>query len=152
MAIETIYHPQGRPSHYQPWRDTCASSPRWRELLGRGLYPTGLLRSLRLLPLPISDHEALLNNKIREVRHDFENAGRASGHSGLGLGGRRSNLVYNIENMPVTTDTAAIRWRRARRHPAGGSGAGLADESRPARLIIGTLYLRSHMAQVEIPL
>ncbi len=33
------------------------------ELLGRGLYPLGLLRSLRLLPLPISDHEALVKQQ-----------------------------------------------------------------------------------------
>ena len=53
VVIATIYHAQGRPSHYRPWRDT------WRivdlvawSLLRRGLYPLGLLRSLRLLPLP----------------------------------------------------------------------------------------------------
>ena len=64
VAIETIYHPQGRPSHYQPWRDTLriVATVAW-ELLGRGLYPTGLLRSLRLLPLPVSDHEALVKQQ-----------------------------------------------------------------------------------------
>ncbi|MGB5065669.1 MAG: glycosyltransferase family 2 protein, partial [Candidatus Competibacter sp.] len=38
VAIETIYHPQGRPSHYRPWRDTLriVAMVAW-ELLGRGL-------------------------------------------------------------------------------------------------------------------
>ncbi len=64
VAIETIYPPQGRPSHYRPWRDTLriVAMVAW-ELLGRGLYPTGLLQSLRLLPLPVSDHEALLKQQ-----------------------------------------------------------------------------------------
>lgn len=53
VPIETIYHAQSRPSHYRPWSDTArivrlvAGS-----LLRRGFYPAGLLRSLRLLPLP----------------------------------------------------------------------------------------------------
>jgi glycosyltransferase involved in cell wall biosynthesis len=53
VAIETIYHTQGRPSHYRPWRDTLriVALVAW-SLLDRGLYPLGLLRSLRLLPLP----------------------------------------------------------------------------------------------------
>jgi glycosyltransferase involved in cell wall biosynthesis len=53
VAIETIYHTQGRPSHYRPWRDTLriVALVAW-SLLERGLYPLGLLRSLRLLPLP----------------------------------------------------------------------------------------------------
>ena len=52
VAIETIYHPQGRPSYYRPWRDTLriVDLVAW-SLLRRGLYPLGLLRSLRLLPL-----------------------------------------------------------------------------------------------------
>ncbi|MDG4555649.1 MAG: glycosyltransferase family 2 protein [Candidatus Competibacter sp.] len=64
VAIETLYLPQGRPSHYRPWRDTLRiiATVAW-ELLGRGLYPTGLLRSLHLLPLPVSDHEALLKQQ-----------------------------------------------------------------------------------------
>jgi hypothetical protein len=52
VVIEALYLPQSRLSHYRPWRDT------WRitvmvakELLKRGLYPMGLLRSLGLLPL-----------------------------------------------------------------------------------------------------
>ena len=52
VVIEALYLPQSRQSHYRPWRDT------WRitvmvakELLKRGLYPLGLLRSLGLLRL-----------------------------------------------------------------------------------------------------
>jgi glycosyltransferase involved in cell wall biosynthesis len=58
VAIETIYHAQGRPSHYRPWRDTLrivnlvAGS-----LFERGMYPVGLLRSLRLLTLPAPGDE-----------------------------------------------------------------------------------------------
>jgi len=51
VVIEALYLPQSRHSHYRPWRDT------WRitvmvakELLKRGLYPLGLLRSLGLWP------------------------------------------------------------------------------------------------------
>jgi glycosyltransferase involved in cell wall biosynthesis len=58
VAIETIYHAQGRPSHYRPWRDTLriVNLVAW-SLLRRGLYPFGLLRSLRLLPLPAPGNE-----------------------------------------------------------------------------------------------
>jgi glycosyltransferase involved in cell wall biosynthesis len=53
IAIETIYPTQARPSHYRPWRDTLriVDLVAW-SLLKRGMYPMGLLRSLRLLPLP----------------------------------------------------------------------------------------------------
>ncbi len=51
VAVTTLYLAQSRPSHYQPWRDT------WRitvmvawELIKRGLYPLGLLRSLGIWP------------------------------------------------------------------------------------------------------
>lgn len=53
VAVATIYLTASRASHYQPWRDT------WRitrmvawELIKRGLYPWGLLRSLGVGPLP----------------------------------------------------------------------------------------------------
>lgn len=52
VPIAALYPTQARPSYYRPWRDT------WRitrlvaaALLRRGLYPLGLLRALRLLPL-----------------------------------------------------------------------------------------------------
>ena len=53
VAIETIYPAHARPSHYRPWRDTLriVDLVAW-SLLKRGFYPAGLLRSLRLLPLP----------------------------------------------------------------------------------------------------
>jgi glycosyltransferase involved in cell wall biosynthesis len=71
IAIETIYHPQGRPSHYQPWRDTLrivdlvAGS-----LLKRGLYPLGLLRSLRLLPLPVLGNAIPFKQKETGGNHE----------------------------------------------------------------------------------
>ncbi len=52
VAIETLYLPQGRRSHYQPWRDTRRITVMVaKELLKRGLYPLGLFRSLEWLPL-----------------------------------------------------------------------------------------------------
>ena len=67
VVIETIYHPQGRPSHYRPWRDTLriVDLVAW-SLLRRGLYPLGLLRSLRLLPLPGLGDEIPLKPRDRE--------------------------------------------------------------------------------------
>jgi glycosyltransferase involved in cell wall biosynthesis len=62
VAIATIYPAQGRPSHYRPWRDTLriVDLVAW-SLLRRGLYPLGLLRSLRLLPLPVLNKETVCN-------------------------------------------------------------------------------------------
>ena len=71
IAIETIYPSQGRPSHYRPWRDTLrivdlvAGS-----LLKRGLYPLGLLRSLRLLPLPVLGNETPFKQKETGGNHE----------------------------------------------------------------------------------
>lgn len=50
VAIDTIYDKQARPSHYKPTSDTLsiARMVAWK-LLRRGLYPTGLLRSLGLM-------------------------------------------------------------------------------------------------------
>jgi glycosyltransferase involved in cell wall biosynthesis len=52
VGIATLYHAQGRPSHYQPWRDTLRIivMVAW-ELIKCGLYPLGLLRSLGYLKL-----------------------------------------------------------------------------------------------------
>ena len=52
VGIVTLYHAQGRPSHYQPWRDTLRIivMVAW-ELIKRGLYPLGLLRSLGYVKL-----------------------------------------------------------------------------------------------------
>jgi glycosyltransferase involved in cell wall biosynthesis len=52
VAIATVYHSQGRPSHYRPWNDTlCIIAMVAWELIRRGLYPLGLLRSLGLWSL-----------------------------------------------------------------------------------------------------
>jgi glycosyltransferase involved in cell wall biosynthesis len=50
VAIDTIYDKQARPSHYKPASDTLSivRMVAWK-LLCRGLYPTGLLRSLGLM-------------------------------------------------------------------------------------------------------
>jgi glycosyltransferase involved in cell wall biosynthesis len=47
VPIVTRYLPDQRPSHYRPWRDTWSIIRLvGAKLLRRGLYPTGLLRSL----------------------------------------------------------------------------------------------------------
>ncbi|MEJ2591030.1 MAG: glycosyltransferase family 2 protein [Candidatus Thiodiazotropha sp.] len=53
ISVVSIYRKEARDSHYRPWTDT------WRivrmiagRLLRRGFYPSGLFRSLRLLPDP----------------------------------------------------------------------------------------------------
>ncbi|HOB62844.1 MAG TPA: glycosyltransferase family 2 protein [Candidatus Competibacteraceae bacterium] len=52
VAIETLYPPHARPSHYRAWRDTLRIIALVAgELFGRGLYPVGLLRALRQPPL-----------------------------------------------------------------------------------------------------
>lgn len=68
VVIETIYHAQGRPSHYRPWRDTLriVDLVAW-SLLRRGMYPLGLLRSLRLLPLPMFQKETFLRHNEGET-------------------------------------------------------------------------------------
>lgn len=52
VAVATIYLAESRPSHYRPWRDTLriTAMVAW-ELIKRGLYPLGLLRSLGAWPL-----------------------------------------------------------------------------------------------------
>lgn len=71
VAIETIYHAEGRPSHYRPWRDTLRIVDLVaRSLLRRGMYPLGLLRSLRLLPLPAPDHEIPLQSEPLGRKHE----------------------------------------------------------------------------------
>ncbi len=66
VAIETLYPTQARPSHYRPWRDTLriVNLVAW-SLLKRGMYPVGLLRSLRLLPLPTLGRE--ISSKQQET-------------------------------------------------------------------------------------
>lgn len=69
VAIETIYHPHGRPSHYRPWRDTLRIVDLVaRSLFRRGMYPVGLLRSIRLLPLPADRDEGLFKQTDSEEK------------------------------------------------------------------------------------
>lgn len=56
VSIATLYRPDGRASHYRPWRDT------WHivrlvggKLLRRGMDPAGLVRSLRRSRMAASD-------------------------------------------------------------------------------------------------
>lgn len=53
VPIESIYHQEGRHSHYKPWQDTSLIV---RMIAGRLLrmwmYPMGLLRAIHLLPDP----------------------------------------------------------------------------------------------------
>lgn len=61
VTVATIYLTASRPSHYQPWRDTwrITAMVAW-ELIKRGLYPLGLLRSLGIGPAgrPRDTHSA----------------------------------------------------------------------------------------------
>jgi len=52
VAIDTRYGQAGRASHYRPWRDTWSIVRMvGGRLLRRGMYPLGLLRALRVLPV-----------------------------------------------------------------------------------------------------
>lgn len=72
VAIETIYSAQARPSHYRPWRDTLriVDLVAW-SLLRRGLYPLGLLRSLKLIPLPALNNESLVKQEDSGGQHEI---------------------------------------------------------------------------------
>ncbi len=70
----------------------------------------------------------------------------------LVLVGCRTNPVYNVEGAPVSTSTRAYNLRDVRDaiQQAGVSLGWQMKDVRPG-LIIGTLYVRDHMAKVEIP-
>ena len=70
----------------------------------------------------------------------------------LALVGCRSNPVYNVTGAPVTTSTRsyALSDVRAAILQAGAAQGWQMKAVRPG-LIIGTLEVRDHMAQVEIP-
>lgn len=70
----------------------------------------------------------------------------------LALMGCVSNPVYNIVDAPVTTSTRGYAARDVRGAilQAGASLGWQMKDVRPG-LIIGTLNVRDHMAQVEIP-
>ncbi|MDS4027561.1 MAG: hypothetical protein RKO25_11340 [Candidatus Contendobacter sp.] len=70
----------------------------------------------------------------------------------LALVGCRSNPVYNVEGTPISTSTSGYSLRDVRDaiQQAGVSLGWQMQDVKPG-LIVGTLYLRDHMAQVEIP-
>ncbi len=70
----------------------------------------------------------------------------------LALVGCRSNPVYNVEGTPISTSTSGYSLRDVRDaiQQAGVSLGWQMQDIKPG-LIVGTLYLRDHMAQVEIP-
>lgn len=68
------------------------------------------------------------------------------------LTGCRSNPLYTVSEAPVTTSSRAYNLRDVRNaiQQAGASLGWQMQETRRG-LIVGTLYVRDHMAQVEIP-
>ena len=59
VPIDAIYHPFARPSYYRPFHDTAriVRMVAWK-LLSKGMYPQGLLRSLRRPPQVATPHAA----------------------------------------------------------------------------------------------
>ena len=70
----------------------------------------------------------------------------------LVLVGCRSNPVYNVSDAPVTTSTRNYSMSDVR-GAILQAGASLGWQMKIVRpgLIVGTLYVRDHMAKVEIP-
>jgi len=70
----------------------------------------------------------------------------------LALVGCVTNPVYNVTDAPVTTSTRSYAVRDVRNAilQAGTSLGWQMKDARPG-LIIGTLKVRDHMAEVEIP-
>jgi hypothetical protein len=70
----------------------------------------------------------------------------------LVLVGCRTNPVYNVSGAPVSTSTRSYKQNDVRNaiHQAGVSLGWRMKDVRSG-LIIGTLYVRDHMAKVEIP-
>jgi hypothetical protein len=70
----------------------------------------------------------------------------------LALVGCRSNPIYNVTDAPVTTSTRGYNLNDVRNaiQQAGVTLGWQMKDVRPG-LILGTLYLRDHMAQVDIP-
>lgn len=70
----------------------------------------------------------------------------------LALVGCRSNPVYNVSGAPVTTSTRNYSMSDVR-GAILQAGASLGWQMKVVRpgLIVGTLYVRDHMARVEIP-
>ena len=70
----------------------------------------------------------------------------------LALVGCRSNPIYNVSDAPVTTSTRSYSMSDVR-GAILQAGASLGWQMKIVRpgLITGTLYVREHMAKVEIP-
>lgn len=70
----------------------------------------------------------------------------------LVLVGCRTNPVYNVSGAPVITSTRSYKLNDVRNaiQQAGVSLGWQMKDVKPG-LIIGTLYVRDHMAKVEIP-
>lgn len=70
----------------------------------------------------------------------------------LALVGCKSNPVYNVEGAPISTSTSGYNLRDVRDaiQQAGVSLGWQMKDVKPG-LIVGTLVIRDHMAQVDIP-
>lgn len=68
------------------------------------------------------------------------------------LTGCRSNPIYSVSEAPVTTSSRAYNVRDVR-NAIQQAGTSLGWQMQEVRrgLIVGTLYVRDHMARVEIP-
>ncbi|MFZ1326533.1 MAG: hypothetical protein WAT67_11050 [Candidatus Contendobacter sp.] len=74
------------------------------------------------------------------------------GSLALTLAACRSNPVYTVSGAPVTTSTRIYALKDVRNaiQQAGTSLGWQMKETRRG-MIVGTLYVRDHMAQVDIP-
>lgn len=74
------------------------------------------------------------------------------GITAIVLVGCRSNPVYNVTNAPIATSTRGYSLSDVRIaiQQAGVSLGWQMKDVRPG-LVVGTLHLRDHMAQVETP-
>ncbi|MFO1424684.1 MAG: hypothetical protein U1F70_13745 [Candidatus Competibacteraceae bacterium] len=70
----------------------------------------------------------------------------------LALVGCKSNPIYSVNDAPVSTSTSGYNLKDVRNaiQQAGVSLGWQMKDVQPG-LIVGTLYVRDHMAQVEIP-
>ncbi|KAB2927056.1 MAG: hypothetical protein F9K25_14985 [Candidatus Contendobacter sp.] len=70
----------------------------------------------------------------------------------LALVGCNSNPVYNVEGAPISTSTSGYSLRDVRDaiQQAGVSLGWQMKDVKPG-LIVGTLVLRDHVAQIDIP-
>ncbi|MEN8168237.1 MAG: hypothetical protein ABFR65_12285 [Pseudomonadota bacterium] len=69
----------------------------------------------------------------------------------LGLLGCRTAPVYNVEQSPIDVSAKASLEDVKKSIMQSGVGLGWQMKETEPGLITGTLYLRDHMAQVDIP-